>query len=411
LYDIAKEVPGLKAPAIWLPHGIFGISTSGFVFDNTKGNFGPFENQLLVGDQGQSKIMRVSLEKVKGQYQGVVFGFREGFASGILRLTWGNDHSLFAGMTSRGWSSTGRQQYSLERLVWTGKTPFEMKTVRAMPDGFEIEFTMPVEKNTASDPASYKITGFNYKYHATYGSPVINSKECPVRGIVVSEDGLKARLVIDSLRLGYIHELVAEGVKAKSGKSLLHHTGYYTLNAVPDGEKLTIAPVAMKHDHKAMAPAVSNQKTVKPKQAAASPVKVQEKRVTKKPASWGTIDQTITMGTKTGLKFNPEQIQVKAGSKVQLVFNNNDDMLHNFVIVIKGTAIEVGESAMKLGLKGQEKNYVPETSKVLFHTNLLQPHTSESIYFIAPSQPGDYTFVCTVPGHFYSMQGTMKVVK
>ena len=61
---------GLKAPAIWLPHGIFGISTSGFVYDSTKGKFGPFENQLLVGDQGQSKIMRVALEKVKGQYQG-----------------------------------------------------------------------------------------------------------------------------------------------------------------------------------------------------------------------------------------------------------------------------------------------------------------------------------------------------
>ena len=147
LYDISKEVKGLKPPAIWLPHGIFGISTSGFVYDSTKGKFGPFENQLLVGDQGQSKIMRVALEKVKGEYQGVVFGFREGFSSGILRLSWGLDGSLFAGMTSRGWSSTGQQLYSLQRLAWTGKLPFEMKTVRAMPDGFEIEYTMPVDKD------------------------------------------------------------------------------------------------------------------------------------------------------------------------------------------------------------------------------------------------------------------------
>ncbi|HZB14666.1 MAG TPA: plastocyanin/azurin family copper-binding protein, partial [Chryseolinea sp.] len=120
---------------------------------------------------------------------------------------------------------------------------------------------------------------------------------------------------------------------------------------------------------------------------------------------------TITIGTKTGLKFNPEQFQVKAGSKVQVIFNNNDDMLHNFVIVIHGSAIQVGETAMKLGLQGQEKNYIPETPKVLFHTNVLQPHASESIYFVAPETPGDYTYVCTIPGHFYSMQGTMKVVK
>ena len=410
LYDVAKEVTGLKAPAIWLPHGIFGISTSGFVYDSTKGRFGPFENQLLVGDQGQSKIMRVALEKVKGEYQGVVFAFREGFSSGILRLTWGSDGSLFAGMTSRGWSSTGQQLYSIQRLAWTGKVPFEMKTVRAMPDGFEIEYTMPVDTALARNPDSYKVTGFNYKYHSNYGSPVINSKQCPVRGVVVSEDGLKARLVVDSLRLGYIHEIMADGVKAANGKPLLHHTGYYTLNAIPDGEKLSIVFAAPKHDHASMAKSVEK-KPVQPKVAATSSPKTLAKRTTKKPAGWGAPDHTITMGTKPGLKFSMDQFQVKAGSKVQVVFNNNDDMLHNFVVVLPGNAIQVGETAMKLGLKGEEKNYVPDTPKVLFHTNILQPHTSESIFFIAPDKPGDYTYVCTIPGHFYSMQGTMKVVK
>jgi uncharacterized cupredoxin-like copper-binding protein len=410
LYDIAKEVKGLKAPAIWFPHGIFGISTSGFVYDSTKGRFGPFENQLLVGDQGQSKIMRVALEKVKGQYQGVAFGFREGFSSGILRLTWGNDGSLFAGMTSRGWSSTGQQLYSIQRLAWTGKIPFEMKTVRAMPDGFEIEFTTPVDKQLAGSIDSYKVTGFNYKYHSTYGSPVINSKQCPVRGIVVSDDGMKARLVIDSLRLGYVHEIIAD-VKATNGKSLLHNTGYYTLNAIPDGEKLNIPLAAIKHDHSTMTKS-AEKPAAKPKTSPASPTsKAAVKRITNKPTSWKTPDQTITLGTKPGLKFSMEQIQVKAGSKIQVTFNNDDDMLHNFVVVVPGTAVQVGETAMKLGLKGEEKNWIPETSNVLYHTKILQPHTSETIYFIAPEKPGDYTFVCTIPGHFYSMQGILRVTK
>ena len=43
---------------------------------------GPFEGQMMVGDQGHSKIMRVFQEKVNGVYQGVCFPFREGFASG-----------------------------------------------------------------------------------------------------------------------------------------------------------------------------------------------------------------------------------------------------------------------------------------------------------------------------------------
>lgn len=66
---------------------------------------------------------------------------------------------------------------------------------------------------------------------------------------------------------------------------------------------------------------------------------------------------------------------------------------------------------MKLGLEGQQKNYIPPTDKVIYHTNLLQPGTNEAIYFTAPTLPGDYTYVCTVPGHFYVMQGVLRVVR
>ncbi|WP_423147973.1 plastocyanin/azurin family copper-binding protein [Rubrolithibacter danxiaensis] len=410
LYDVAKRVPDLKAPAVWLPHGILGISTSGLLNDNTNGKFGPFENQLFVGDQGQSIITRVDLEKVKGKYQGVVFPFREGFSSGILRMVWGHDASMFVGMTSRGWSSTGKELFSLQRVVWTGKTPFEMKTIRAKPDGFEIHFTAPVNKATATDPGSYNVKGFNYKYHSTYGSPVINNEECPIKGVVVSDDGMRARLVVDNLRLGYIHEITAEGVRSADGKPLLHAVGYYTLNSVPDGEKLAINFPAPAHSHKTepmkMKSSGTGKSTVTAKTAA-----VNGKRITKMPAAWGEADYTINMGTKPGLKFSPSQFQVRAGSKVKVVFTNNDDMLHNFVVVMPGTAIKVGEAAMKLGLEGQEKNYIPNTSNVLHHTKLLQPNTSETIYFTAPVQPGEYTYECSVPGHFYSMQGIMKVVK
>ena len=63
LYEYSKKVPQMKAPAIWFPHTILGISTSDILYDTTGGNFGPFEGQLFVGDQGHSKIMRVFMEK------------------------------------------------------------------------------------------------------------------------------------------------------------------------------------------------------------------------------------------------------------------------------------------------------------------------------------------------------------
>jgi azurin len=56
-------------------------------------------------------------------------------------------------------------------------------------------------------------------------------------------------------------------------------------------------------------------------------------------------------------------------------------------------------------------NYIPASSKVLYHTKLLEPGTSETIYFNAPLKPGNYTIVCTFPGHAMVMQATLKVVK
>jgi azurin len=141
-------------------------------------------------------------------------------------------------------------------------------------------------------------------------------------------------------------------------------------------------------------------------------MKASAKRVTEMPESWGgKADQTISVGTKPGLKFDIANIQVKAGAKIHVIFNNNDDMLHNFVVVKPGTVGKVGEAAFKMGLDGESRAYVPDLPEVIAHTALMQPEAQESIYFVAPTTPGNYTFVCTYPGHYTVMQGVLKVVK
>jgi cytochrome c551/c552 len=241
LYEFAqKTYPGqqVKSPAVWLPHGILGVSTSEIITDDTKGAFGPFAGQLLVGDQGMSKIARVFLEKVNGHYQGAAFDFRSGFRSGVLRMCWGRDQTLYVGGTNRGWGSTGKEPFGLERLVWTGQIPFEMKAVRAMPDGFEIEFTHPVRKTLAEQVDNYAVASFIYKYHPVYGSPVIDYKENAVRGARVSADGLRVRIVVDSLREGFVHDIQPLGIRsAQDSLPLLHPAAYYTLNHIPAGAK------------------------------------------------------------------------------------------------------------------------------------------------------------------------------
>ncbi|WP_100613019.1 plastocyanin/azurin family copper-binding protein [Confluentibacter lentus] len=386
LYEYAKKVPALKAPAIWFPHTILGISTSDMIYDTSKGKFGPFEGQIFVGDQGHSKIMRVYMEKVNGVYQGAAFGFREGFSSGILRMIWGSDNSMFVGMTSRGWSSTGKEDYGLQRLEWTGKTPFEIKTMKALADGFKLEFTKPVNKKMAQDIMSYKLTTFNYLYHLTYGSPIVDQQSAMIHNAEVSEDGLSVKLTVHGMRLGFIHQLEIPNLKSTTGELLLHNTGYYTLNEVPGGVLKSSQMNEMKTSGK---------------------VVNQPKRVTKIPSTWGgKVDKKLLIGTVPGLKYDVNELVVNKNSKIELTLNNNDDMLHNVVITKTGadTPTKVGELALNLGLDGPDLNYVPNSDLVLFHSGIVGPGASEKIYFQAPSEPGTYWIVCTFPGHSMTMR-------
>jgi len=417
-YDVAKRVPGLKSPSVWIPHSIMGNSTSGILSYSDNGNMGPFKGQLFVGDQAQSKISRVFLEKVKGVYQGMVFPFREGFSSGILRMNWGSDGSMLVGMTSRGWSSTGKEEYGLQRLTWSGIMPFEVQTVKAQPDGFELEFTMPVDEKTARNAGSYKLSTFTYKYHHIYGSPVINQSPRSIKAIVISADHKRVRLVLDSLKQGYIHEIRTQGLRSESGNiPLLHNYGYYTLNEIPDGEKVVASPEnkptgstqaanpAQGMDHHHMGNTTAGGSKITGSTAAG-------KHLTKQPESWKNgPDKTILLGTKPGLKFDITNLILKAGAKVKLTFANTDDMLHNFVLTTPGSGNAVGEMVMKMGLDGEKYSFVPNSTKVLAHTALLQPGKSDTIYFTVPKTPGIYPFICSYPGHYMVMKGQIKVLK
>ena len=229
----AKKIPQLVPPVISFPYGPMGQSASGIACDRSGGKFGPFEKQLFVGDQTHSTIMRCFVEKVGGRYQGACFPFKKGFGSGIVPVRQAKDGSLFVGGTNRGWGSRGPKPFAIERLVWTGKTPFEVKEMRAEPDGFELVFTKPADAKTASDPKSYAMSAYTYIYQGDYGSPVVDKTTPTVEKAALAADGKSVRLTVKGLVEGNIHELRSAGVRDKDGVPLLHPEAYYTLNRIP----------------------------------------------------------------------------------------------------------------------------------------------------------------------------------
>lgn len=229
---IAPEelAPRRKLPAAWFTFGPLGRSPSEPIWDTTGGSFGPFENQMFVGDQTHSNLMRIALEKVQGEYQGAIFPFREGFASGILRLAFAEDGALYVGQTDRGWGAAGGSPYALQRLIWTGEVPMEIHTMNLTEDGFELTFTKPVDVASASDPSSYSLEHYHYLYRRGYGSPRVDVTSVEVNNVQVSADGMRVSLVLPELVTKKIYELHISGLTAEDGTELLNPSAYYTLN-------------------------------------------------------------------------------------------------------------------------------------------------------------------------------------
>lgn len=123
---------------------------------------------------------------------------------------------------------------------------------------------------------------------------------------------------------------------------------------------------------------------------------------------------TIEASDELRFKFKGQllaEFSVKAAQPVELTVENQGLMPHNLLITKPGTIDIVSKKALELGENGPAKHYVPDGDMVLHATKLLMGGGKETIKFTAPAAPGDYPFVCTFPGHFFTMRGVMKVVK
>ena len=111
------------------------------------------------------------------------------------------------------------------------------------------------------------------------------------------------------------------------------------------------------------------------------------------------------------MKYNVTSFKVKAGQPVIIDFENKDFMQHNLLIGKIGSLEKIGKAAddMARDPKGIEKNYIPSIPEIIVSSKLVDPDNLESIMFIAPTQPGEYPFICTVPGHWRIMNGKMIV--
>ena len=229
--DVAELDRRRKRPAILFPQGDMGGSSAGQAF--APPGFGPYEGQMFVAEWTYPRVLRVDLERVRGVYQGAAFHFIEGNGLRMAnnRLAFSPDgRSLYVAQTSRIWGSTE----GLQRIVWEGREPFDILTMRLARDGFELTFTKPVDPRDAGDPARYGLTRYYYRYHAAYGSPKTKITPVEVLSAKVSDDGLNVKIEVHDLREGWLYDLRPTTIRSRDGEPLATSMAAYTLNRLAE---------------------------------------------------------------------------------------------------------------------------------------------------------------------------------
>ena len=224
--------PEMAMPAIWLPEHEIGNSPSEPVLIHQ----GTYKGQMLHGDVTFGGINRDYLEKINGQYQGAVFRFSQGFEAGVNRLRWGPDGNLYigeVGMMGGGWSWNNRLS-GLQCMKFNNKPTFEMLSVKAKRDGFEIEFTQPLKANLTLKETDLNIQQWWYLPTKNYGGPKMDLVNLSPTQITISKDRKKVYVKLSNLKPKHvIYFSLSNQIKNQKNQSLWSGEAWYTLNAIP----------------------------------------------------------------------------------------------------------------------------------------------------------------------------------
>lgn len=115
----------------------------------------------------------------------------------------------------------------------------------------------------------------------------------------------------------------------------------------------------------------------------------------------------VTIEGNDMMKFNMSEIKVPAGKEVKLILKHtgkiaDNVMGHNWVLLKEGTDMNAFAAE---ATKAKDQGYIPNDGKDTYaYTSVIGGGETTEVTFMPPAA-GEYTFVCSFPGHFGAMQG------
>ena len=217
---------------MFFPQSIMANSPTQPLLDTTNGKFGPYANQLFVGEMNISRLLRLLPENVAGSWQGACLPFmdKNGLTNGNNRLAFDpKDGSLYIGHTHLSWAGGE----GIQRLRWKGTMPMDIHGMTLTNKGFDIRFTKPLAAATTA--TSFDFKRYFYEYHEAYGSDRDDIAKINVSTSTLSADKTTISLTLDDLKPGYVYELNLKDVKAADGSEVINTLVCYTINRLRDG--------------------------------------------------------------------------------------------------------------------------------------------------------------------------------
>ncbi|MFO1063333.1 MAG: hypothetical protein U0892_05650 [Pirellulales bacterium] len=237
--------PPFDSPAVNLPHpwtrsvnGICCLITPDVLKKERGDVFGPFEGHLIGCEYNGLSLIRMSLEKVDGEYQGAAYMFsrppREDeptFEGPVVCSVSPSGELVVGNIHDSGWGG-GQNTGSIVALRPAGTWQFGIRTITAATDGLKIAFTKPLDRSAAIDPKNYSIRSYRRVSTPAYGGDDQDEKTETIQAVELTDDSSAVRIRLGALREGCVYEVRVSPI-GTNGESLFPSEAHYNMKRVP----------------------------------------------------------------------------------------------------------------------------------------------------------------------------------
>ena len=229
LMDVAK-LDAMQVPAAGLfPQGELANSPTWPVIIPQGAFPEGMAGQTVIGEMNQPNLVRVLDDEVRGVFQTALVPMFDGSPLGLgnNRMVFGEDGSMYVGKTALSWPGS----MGITRIKWNRKPFLSLEKIKALPEGFSLRFSQPLDVSTLK---TLTVKRHTYQYHEAYGAPKKNEELLEVAGATLSEDGMTVTLVIGALEEKYLHLIDMTGLLSKEGGKILGNKAWYHVVKAPE---------------------------------------------------------------------------------------------------------------------------------------------------------------------------------